>query len=135
MVDISEEKKEWVSHIHFFVTVMTIANGEGEGYVCVSPTPSIPMDDPIYVGFTSYCNENWISFGSPYTNSIGGHKISWHAFEGGQRFSPTTEIANTIIKLRERIIIRTGHAPDVQATSVDRMLLTLVQIALKDNLI
>lgn len=130
MVDISEEKNEWVSHIHFFVTVMTIANGEGERYVCVSPTPSIRMGDPIYVGFTRYCNEDWISFGSPSPKSIGGHEISWRAFEGGH-----PEIANTIIKLRERIIIRTGHAPDVQATSVDRMLLTLVQIALKDNLI
>jgi hypothetical protein len=114
---------------------MTIANGEGEGYVCVSPTPSIRMDDPIYVGFTSYCNEYWISFGSPYTESFGGHKISWGAIEEAPTYLPMIEIANTIIKLRERIIIRTGHAPDVKATSVDKMLFALVQLALKDNLI
>jgi hypothetical protein len=114
---------------------MTLANGEGEGYVCVSPTPSIRMDDPIYVGFTSYCNEYWISFGSPYTESMGGHEIRWRAFEEEQLFLHTNEIAHTIIKLRERIIIRTGHAPDVKATSLNRMLLTLVQLTLEDNLI
>lgn len=109
------------------------------------------MDWPVYTGFTSHCNEIWISFGRPTSKDAGGHPIGWTPVT-----APTTLTALTTpttprkfrvgdysddprflaaVNLRHRIIVRTGNVPDIRNGSLDRVLLELVQLALQQNLV
>ena len=93
------------------------------------------MDAPVYVGFTSFRNEKWISFGPPSSKDAQGHAIRWKIDEHWRELALVDQNVDAAIQLRQRIIIRTGEAPRVTNASVDNMLLQLVQLALKDNLI
>lgn len=91
------------------------------------------MEDTVFVGFTSYCNELWISFGPPKRKEVCGHEIRWEVeTSSGMREFPVVQAA---VQLRQRIIIRTGQTPSVQNASMDNVLLQLVQLALKNNLL
>ena len=98
------------------------------------------MEDTVFVGFTSFCNEHWISFGAPQIRVTGGHAIRWKTWDSqeeslSERFGFGISNVKAVVQLRQRIIIRTGQAPDVRDGSVDNVLLQLVQLALKDNLV
>lgn len=96
------------------------------------------MEDTVFVGFTSYCNEFWISFGTPQQHNASGHAIRWRTWDPqspAEVFGPDISNVRAAVQLRQRIIIRTGQAPDVNNASVDNMLLQLVRLILKDNLV
>ena len=104
------------------------------------------MDCQVYTGFTSHCNEQWISFGPPTYDRMGGHPINWT--DVAAPAAPTTHPREfrpgdysddprflAAVQLRHRIIVRTGELPELQNDSLERMLLKLVQLALKHNLV
>ena len=92
------------------------------------------MEELVFIGFTSHQNDIWISFGPPTYKEFGGHPIGWELLGESKSHSnqPSVQAA---VQLRQRIIIRTGQAPDITNANVDNMLLKLVQLALKDNLV
>lgn len=94
------------------------------------------MEDTVYVGFTSFRNERWISFGPPTYNNACGHRIGWQTLPSdvGSDWWQLPQV-QAVVQLRQRIIVRTGKAPNLTSASLDDMLLKLVQEALKHNLV